>query len=160
MSDVLIAQAENDRWELPLRRESLRLGSVAGSDLRVPHSEVAPHAATLDCRGESVLICNNNEFPIYVGERRVEPNAWLDWHDGETVLLTRQVTLQLRRAKPSRGRGDAGEGAGKDASTGQLSSRQMTQVAVLAPCGLIALFALVQDSVGPRARTGDYDGPP
>lgn len=71
------------------------LGSASNCQIPIDHEEVSPQALLLDVRGDDFWIQNLNPYSIYVGMEEVTPNAWGPWTVGETIQLTKSVSLTI-----------------------------------------------------------------
>ena len=156
MSDQLIVHSDQQTWALPLRTASLRLGSKAGMELRVPHPEIIDHAATIDYRGQSALLINKNPFAIFVGSNRVEPNACAPWKAGERVQLTKNVTLDLERSTEEQGGTTTLDENKKQKAASEFDSKQIIQLTVIVVCGLLGCLTMLKGEAAERAATYSF----
>ena len=72
------------------------IGSGSGCQIQVAHAEVSDQALLLDIRGKDFWLQNLNPYSIYVGMEEVTPNAWSPWPIGETLQLTKSVSLTIQ----------------------------------------------------------------
>ncbi len=142
MTDQLIVRSNKNNWKLPLRKASLSLGSNAGLELCIPHAEVIDRAATIDNRGQSPLIINNNPFAIYVGSDRVEPGACSPWSAGDVVQLTKNVTIELVHAAGGDFPQASQHKTESSVANTKSESRQLIQVGVIVACCLLGVVTM------------------
>lgn len=133
--NVQIAGSSQLEYDLPDGR--YRIGSRPECEIHIDFEEVSAVAAQLDVRGEAVFIRNLNPFPIYVGEHELSSSQQAEWPEGDTVLLTQSVSLELFDVK---GKSDAAS-----AEEHAKRSRSTLQIAVTALCLGLGLFLLLND---------------
>ncbi len=138
--DAFWNDGEHSRFvplEFNLADGRYRLGSRSDCELQVDFAEVSAIAAHLDVRGEAVFIRNMNPFPIYVGEHELASSQQAEWPEGDTVLLTQSVSLELYDVQ--------GKSDEANAKANAKRSRSTIQIAVTALCLGLALYLLLTE---------------
>ncbi len=128
-----------------------RIGSRPECEIHIDFAEVTAVAAQLDVRGEAVFIRNMNPFPIYVGDYELSSSQQAEWPEGQAVLLTQSVTLELFDVKGKTDAATAEEHAKR--------SRSTVQIAVTALClgvGLYLLFTEKEPKDSTKALRYDF----
>ena len=123
---------------------SSRIGREPGSEVRIDHPEVSAQAAVLQNRGGAMLVQNLNSYPVYVGSDAIAPSAWADWPAGQTLQLTRSVSLELV---------DASEPTGEvkeldDEEARRKKTMSTINLAIIIACCVGIVFLLTVDNEG------------
>jgi hypothetical protein len=133
--NVNVAGSSSLEFDLPDGR--YRVGSRSECEIHIDNSEVTGVAAQVEVRGEAVFIRNLNPFPIYVGDHELSSSQQAEWPQGNTVLLTQSVSLELFDV--------AGKSEQATAEQQAKRSRSTVQIAVTALCLGLGLFLLLSD---------------
>ena len=119
------------------------LGSAITCQIPIDHEEVSEQALLLDVRGEDFWIQNLNPYSIYIGMEEVTPNAWGPWAVGETIQLTKNVSLTIGEQVTEEGTADA---EATDESKLGLDAGKIAQIALIAVCFIGAPLLLFTDN--------------
>lgn len=115
----------NSPQHVPLVDNSGVIGSAADSQIQIAHAEVSAQALMLDIRGNDFWVQNLNPYSIYVGMDEVAPNAWSPWDVGETIQLTKNVSLTVHKtAETAR----AKTGTAADGESGEVKSLDVSKI--------------------------------
>ncbi len=142
MTDLLIVDDGAASRELPLRHEMLRLGSDPRCELRIDHSEVEPQALTLDFRGTTLLVQNNNPYDIYLDGMAIQSGSWNPWAPRIPLRMTRSITLTYASDREPADHDGQVASELEPASSDDQSKRQLIQLSVIGVCVLLGIFVL------------------
>jgi hypothetical protein len=145
MTARLIADLGTERLEIPLRHDTLRLGSDARCDLHIDHEEVEPHALTLDYRGNTLLLHNHNPYDIYLDDQVVRSGAWSPWNNKTPLRMTQSITLIYEGDGQVESPVEAVDDAAVAPPASGLTRRQITQLSVIGMCALVGWVLLNQE---------------
>ena len=151
MADRLRIQREgHPDAEVPLPPGLLQVGRNSACQIVIDHPEVFDQVATLECRGGVYFVQNLCPYDIFVGRQSCPPRTWGPWQTGETLRLSKSVSLELVAdgAAPGAIAKPGGTTSGAEGSPAQDSEgrRKMIQLGVTLGC--LALGGLLLTNGG------------
>ncbi len=126
------------------------IGSGASCQIPIAHAEVADQALLIDVRGDDFWVQNLNTYSIYVGMDEVTRGAWAPWATGDTIQLTKSISLLIGEQE------DVVEGAvkGEASGSGGLDTNKILQMVIIVVC-LVAAAAILLNN--PDETGGEID---
>lgn len=127
---------------------SATIGSSRGCQISIEHGEVSEQALLLDVRGDDFWVQNLNTYSIYNGMEEVAPKAWGPWAIGETIQLTKSVSLTIGEQVAV----EVAAAAGAEEKSGsfKLDGGKIAQIGLIVACLIGAPLILFseKDDVG------------
>ena len=143
-----------------LSGNSATIGSSRACQIPIPHREVSEHALVLDIRGNDFWVQNLNSYPIYVGMDEVAPNTWSPWSSGETIQLTRSVSLTIVTEEDATAEGDAAAAKKSEGDAKGFDFSKWLQILIIIGCftgAPILLFADKDEVTGVIDKQFDFN---
>jgi hypothetical protein len=81
--------------EVELQPGTVQVGRNQACQVVIDHPEVGDQVATVECRGGNYFAQNLCPYAIFIGQQSVAPRAWSPWLPGETLRLSKSVSLDL-----------------------------------------------------------------
>jgi hypothetical protein len=135
---------------ITLAEKSGTIGSGASCEIPIAHAEVADQALLIDVRGDDFWVQNLNTYSIYVGMDEVTRGAWAPWTTGDTIQLTKSVSLLIGEQEDA----VEGEAKGEASGSGGLDASKILQMVIIVVC-LVAAVAILLNN--PDETGGEID---